>query len=75
MSYVSKYDTKFITFLNRKYGTNFSYFDDYILWLYDKKSHDKEKYYNQLESDMWEYSDFQTGSQRKRSGVINEKRK
>ena len=66
MSYISKIDTKFITFINRKYGMTFNYFDDYILWLYKAKNDDKDKYYSQLEKDLWEYSDFQTGKPRDR---------
>ena len=60
MGYISKYDTKFITFVNRKYDMSFDYFDDYGLWLYDKFLND-EKYYCQLEKDLIEYSNFQTG--------------
>ena len=60
MGYISKYDTKFITFINRKYKTSFDYFDDYGLWLYDKFVNDEE-YYCQLEKDIIEYSNFQTG--------------
>ena len=61
MAYISKYDTKFITFVNRKYNMNFEYFDDYGLWLYDKYPED-ETYYCHLEEDLIEYSNFQTGS-------------
>lgn len=68
MSYISKYDTKFVTFANRKYkdyNVCFEYFDDYILWLYYDYLNENEKdYYKQLEKDLWEYSDFQTGSPR-----------
>ena len=34
MMYISKYDTKFITFMNKKYkefGVKFEFYDDYIL--------------------------------------------
>jgi hypothetical protein len=64
MGYISKLDTKFITFINRKYGTTFKYFDDYIVWLYKAKNDNKEHYYTQLEKDIWEYSDYQTGTPR-----------
>lgn len=65
MGYISKYDTKFINFVNRKYNTDFSFFDDYILWLYYKKCNsDESEYFTNLQDDMWEYSDFQTGSPR-----------
>lgn len=66
MSYISKIDTKFITFVNRKYNTDFTYFDDYIIWLYDYKKQNKDNYYIQLEQDIWEYSNFQTGTPRAR---------
>ena len=72
MAYISKIDTKFITFINRKYNKTFDYFDDYAIWLYDKSGHD-EGYYCQLEKDIWEYSNFQTGSPRKKD-KINKKR-
>ena len=65
MGYISKYDYKFTTFLNRKYKDKkvfFTYFDDYILWLYyeDCKCNEDE-YYSRLEDDIWEYSNSQTG--------------
>ena len=70
MGYISKIDTKFITFINRKYSKSlkktFDYFDDYALWLYDIKGND-EDYYAQLEMDLWEYSDYQTGTPRDRT--------
>jgi len=64
MGYISKIDTKFITFINRKYGTTFKYFDDYIEWLYKAKNYSNTHYYTQLEKDLWEYSDYQTGTPR-----------
>ena len=68
MSYISKYDTKFITFINRKYrnlGVFFNFFDDYILWLYyDVFKENEKKYYSKLEEDLMEYSNMQTGSPR-----------
>lgn len=66
--YISKYDTKFLTFMNRKYhqyNVNFEFFDDYILWLYYyfcKKN--EESYYKQLEKDLWDYVEFQSGKER-----------
>ena len=63
MGYISKYDTKFITYVNRKYNKDkvlFETFDDYIMWLfYDYLRENKEKYYEQLEEDMKEYSEWQ----------------
>lgn len=63
MAYVSKIDTKFITFVNRKYNKTFDFFDDYAVWLYELKTNEEE-YYAQMEMDLWEYSDFQTGTPR-----------
>ena len=68
MSYISRFDTKFLTLMNRKYkeyNVNFEFFDDYILWLYyDYYKKDIEKQYKQLEKDLWEYVDFQSGKER-----------
>ncbi len=78
MSYISRYDTKFLTFMNRKYqkyNVNFEFFDDYILWLYyDYFGENEELYYKQLEKDLWKYVEFQSGKERdKRDRVdINE---
>ena len=67
MGYISKYDTKFINFVNRKHNKSFSFFDDYIMWLFYVKCRCSERmYYKLLEKDMWEFSDFQTGSPRDR---------
>lgn len=75
MAYISKYDTKFLTFVNRKYSlfrVNFEFFDDYVLWLYyDYFKKDEESYYKQLESDIMEYSNFQTGKERDKRGKLN----
>lgn len=73
MGYISKYDTKFINFVNRKYKSDFEFFDDYVLWLYyDYFNMNEEKYYKQLEKDIYEYSDFQTGKERDKRGKLNE---
>ena len=68
MSYISRFDTKFLTLMNRKYkkyNVNFEFFDDYVLWLYyDFYKKDIEQYYKQLEKDLWEYVDFQSGKER-----------
>lgn len=67
MGYISKYDTKFVTFVGRKYNRTFDFFDDYIMWLYYKKCHENEElYYSMLEKDLWKYSNFQTGDPRKK---------
>lgn len=77
MAYISKYDTKFLTFMNRKYRkfkVNFEFFDDYILWLfYDYFGEDEKLYYKQLEKDLEEYSDFQTGKERDIRGKLESK--
>lgn len=74
MAYISKYDTKFLTFMNRKYkkfNVNFEFFDDYILWLYyDYFGGNDRFYYKQLEKDLWDYSDFQTGQERDVRGKL-----
>jgi hypothetical protein len=73
MGYISKYDTRFITFINRKYSSDFKYFDDYVIWLFYKKcNNNTENYYTRLEKDIWEYSNFQTGSPRERGRKLNE---
>lgn len=68
MGYISKYDLRFLTFMNRKYKehkVNFEFIDDYRLWLYeDYCVYDEVAYYKQLEQDIAEYSDFQTGKER-----------
>lgn len=68
MGYISKHDTKFITFINRRYSrykVQFDYFDDYILWLFYKLCKcDERFYYSKLEKDLWDFSDWQTGSPR-----------
>lgn len=72
--YISKYDTKFITFMNKKYkkfGVKFEFYDDYILWLfYDYFKGNEKEYYVQLEKDLGEYSDFQTGKERDNRGRL-----
>jgi len=73
MGYISKLDTKFVTFINRKYGTSFRYFDAYVEWLYKAKNCNKEYYYSQLERDLWEYSDFQTGTPRSKERSITKR--
>lgn len=68
MKYISKYDTKFLTFMNRKYKdykVQFEFFDDYILWLYyDLYKKSDSLYYKQIEKDLWEYVEFQSGKER-----------
>jgi len=75
MMYISKYDTKFITFMNKKYkefGVKFEFYDDYILWLfYDYFKGNEKEYYVQLEKDLGEYSDFQTGKERDNRGRLS----
>lgn len=76
MSYISKLDTKFLTFVNRKYSNYnvfFEFWDDYILWLYyDLYNKNEELYYHQLEKDLWEYVEFQSGRERDKRGKLND---
>lgn len=75
MSYISKYDTKFLTFMNRKYNrynVHFDFYDDYILWLYyDYFGKNEVSYYKQLEKDLWEYVDFQSGREKDKRGKLD----
>jgi len=77
MSYISKYDTKFLTFMNRKYSiykVAFEFFDDYVMWLYyDHCKSSKVKYYKALEKDLWEYVEFQSGKEREVRGKLDGK--
>lgn len=75
MGYISKYDTTFLTFVNRKYATyrvRFEFIDDYRLWLFYEFCQKKEVfYYKQMERDLAEYSDFQTGKEREKRGKLD----
>lgn len=68
MGYVSRYNRTFISYINKKYKrhkVDFKYWDDYVIWLYYKLCRcNTELYYKILEKDIWEYSDWQTGSPR-----------
>ena len=76
MGYISKYDTTFINFINKKYKKNFKYWDDYALWLYYKRLYcNADLYYRNIEKDLWEYSDWQTGSPRENEGKNEEWKK
>lgn len=76
MGYISKYDTTFINFVNKKYKKCFRYFDDYILWLYYKKLQCNEvMYYRTLEKDLWAFSDWQTGTPRENESKNNDWKK
>lgn len=74
MGYISKYDTRFLTMMNRKYrehGVFFEFYDDYIMWLYYDFCRKKtRKYYTQLEKDLWEYVEFQNGKERDKRGKL-----
>lgn len=74
MGYISKYDTRFLTMMNRKYreyGVFFEFYDDYIMWLfYDFCKRKTRKYYAQLEKDLWEYVEFQNGKERDKRGKL-----
>lgn len=68
MAYISRYDTRFLTHMNRKYSKYkvlFNFFDDYVMWLYyEYCESNRYKYYKQLEKDLWEYVEFQNGKER-----------
>ena len=67
MGYISKLDTKYLTFMSRKYAEHnvqFEYFDDYILFLYDLVNNNDDKYYEELEKDLQSYVEFQSGKER-----------
>lgn len=75
MAYISRYDKKFLTFMNKKYDKYnilFEYYDDYILWLfYEYCKGDEDIYYSQLEDDLRDYVEFQSGKERdKRDKLI-----
>ena len=73
MGYISKYNMNFLTYMNRKYrrySVNFEFWDDYALWLFDMCNKKEKFYYKQLEKDVWEYSDFQTGKERDKRGRL-----
>ena len=75
MGYISKYDRTFLSFMNKKYkkyGVNFEFFDDYILWLYyDLLNKNEIIYYKELEKDLWEYVDFQSGKEKDKRGKLD----
>lgn len=75
MGYISKYDRTFISFMNKKYkkyNVFFEFIDDYRLWLYeDYCVYDGGAYYKQMEKDLEEYSDFQTGKERDKRGKLD----
>lgn len=75
MGYISKYDRTFLSFMNKKYkkfDVNFQFFDDYILWLYyDYYATNTELYYKQLEKDIWEYVEFQSGREKDKRGKLD----
>ena len=49
----------------KKYHVKFDYWDDYILWLYyDLYKMNDEDYYTNLEQDIKEYVEFQSGKER-----------
>lgn len=79
MGYISKYDRTFLSYMNRKYNkynTEFEFFDDYILWLYYQYCKENEvKYYKQLEKDLWNYVEFQSGKERNMRGKMNDWKK
>lgn len=77
MAYISKYNFKFINYVSRKYKkykVEFEFIDDYRMWLYyDYFGENKELYYRQLEKDLEEYSNIQTGKERDKRGKLSGK--
>lgn len=75
MGYISRYNRTFISYMNKKYkiySISFEFIDDYLLWLYeDCCVYDSARYYKQLEKDIEEYSNFQTGKERDKRGKLN----
>lgn len=75
MGYISRYNRTFISYMNKKYkiySISFEFIDDYLLWLYeDYCVYDSVRYYKQLEKDIEEYSNFQTGKERDKRGKLN----
>lgn len=64
MSYLGKFDIRFMTFVKKKYGVRFKTYDDYITYLYDfLRANDRrfsnESYYIQLEKDIEEFVEWQ----------------
>ncbi len=63
MSYVKINDISFLLYMERKYKkkNEFSFIDDYLLWLYEEYSHYIESlYYQMLERDIKKYCSFQS---------------
>lgn len=61
MAWVSKYDTTFIIYVDRKFNKRFVNYDNFSYWLYyDRNKENKEDYYIELEQIFKEYSDWQT---------------
>lgn len=78
MGYISKYNRTFISFVNQKYSqykVNFANWDDYVIWLYYKHCMcNTNVYYKMLEKDIWDYSDWQTGSAREQEKLQKNER-
>lgn len=56
----------------KKYNVHFDFYDDYILWLYyDYFDKNEVSYYKQLEKDLWEYVDFQSGREKDKRGKLD----
>ena len=60
MEFISKYNVTFVKFVNKKYNKKFKEFEDYGLWLFELVDCKNSRYYDKLEEDIREYSDFQT---------------
>lgn len=75
MGFISKYNRTFVSYMSKKYRqhkVSFEFIDDYFLWMYeDYCVYDNTRYYKQIEKDLIEYSNFQTGKERDKRGKLN----
>lgn len=61
MGWVSKYDTTFIIYVDRKFNKRFANYDNFSYWLYyEKNKENKDDFYVELEEIFKEYCDWQT---------------
>ena len=75
MGYISKYNKTFLLFVSKKYKEyqdEFEFWDDYVLWLYDRCLRNDKAYYKQLEKDLWQYVEFQSGKERDKRGKLDD---
>lgn len=75
MGYISRYDRTFLAFVKKKYKdyqVEFGFWDDYALWLYEICLRNDKAYYKQLEKDLWQYVEFQSGKERDKRGKLDD---